>query len=1466
MTEAFPWSFKGIDHETRDVARAAARRSGKSLSAWLDDVIQEKANFDERSYAIDDEEPNAPARRRALRSRLYGRNDRGRMRRDAAPRRDLRDEEPEEDFRSLAPRGRGDVDAKAIVDDAVALFERRSADSERKTANALSGLAKLIDRNHTSRARLGDDIGAVMDRLGRIEERIATRPDDGVRPIRNALARLEARIDSLSNDDRAYEFENALGALDQRLAEIAARLDEEAEERRRKEREKQEREKQERDSRQERERRAAARRPLAEAVAEITERQRALEEQAGGDFVARAAIEARPAIFDGLAESIESLSRQLMSARAEQSVQGEQQAAVVAQIDLLRCDLEGLSRALVDLAPRASVAAVEAALRELAERVETQRLYGVEEMVLAPVERLTADLASILRDLDPSRIVAVLYEEVRALNDKLAEHHAAGGADRAAIDAITRETREIHELLKAVSRRPLPIEKLEAGIAALTTQVDELSAAGANVATVKDVSELVQGIRSIVSTEIGGSFAAFERRLEEFAAKLDSVSTKSGGAKRFDEIHERIDQVHKSLAARIERSGSGVDASKVEQLFASFAKKIDAAAQSKIVDPVGELGRKIEKLEERLQPGIAQKSAEAEQLRQIARNMDELRAELERKERAGASVDPRQFERLFASLAEKIDAATEAKIANPVGELGRKIEKLEQRLQPAAAAQKSADSEQLREIAAAMHALRSEVERKGNGAGVDPNQFERLFSSLAKKIDAASEARIVHPGFDELGRKIEKLEQRLQPVAASAQKSAGSEQLRELAERIDHVHAELAARIDSSARRRGDDSNVQLAELVGQLAQKMDAALDPEADRSTFGALEQQIGRLAERLDRSDMNADSFAAIERALGALSTKVEETRSSTMRVAEIAAREAAQDALRDATLHGGLQDALEKELVELRHFQDEAGHRTNQTLAAVHETLQRVVERLSVFEDELTDLRKAKPGAAAEPQRAKDGAEPRRAARVKSAAPVGDVEDILLEPGDRRPRREPMVSRDDDRSGSVQQDFIAAARRAAQQAAVDAQAAAAQGKAAQGKAAKKIAAEQKPEPERVAAAGGGVGAALQSRRRPLLLGVGVLVLLYGAYQIARVTLDNPAPQASAIQAEPNEATASVEPADKDAAGEPKDASAKDAAPKDASSKDAASHEPSAPAPATVSAAEPAKAPAAAPRPIGLPALAPGGSGVGSFAPNPQAPAPGRFGAQIVDPMPVGAIGTPAANAPAAPRQDVFGVIKEIAAAGDASAQYELGLRYSEGRGGAPRDPKIAFQWFEKAAEKGLAPAQYRLGSIYEKGMGVERDYAKALSWYKRAADAGNARAMHNLAVLHAGGGDGKPDYDQAALWFRKAAEYGVRDSQFNLAILYARGLGVPQSLTQSYLWFSAAAAQGDEDAGKKRDEVRARLDSKDMAAAKALVDGFRPKQPDNAANDVPPPPGGWENAKAPAKPEGRPAAGKPKVSAL
>ncbi|HEY1454443.1 MAG TPA: hypothetical protein VGF57_13360 [Roseiarcus sp.] len=202
-----------------------------------------------------------------------------------------------------------------------------------------------------------------------------------------------------------------------------------------------------------------------------------------------------------------------------------------------------------------------------------------------------------------------------------------------------------------------------------------------------------------------------------------------------------------------------------------------------------------------------------------------------------------------------------------------------------------------------------------------------------------------------------------------------------------------------------------------------------------------------------------------------------------------------------------------------------------------------------------------------------------------------------------------------------------------------------------------------------------------------------------------------------------------------------------------------------------------------------------------------------------------------------------LRDAVTAGAPAAQYELALRLFEGRGLA-KDQPAAARWFERAASLGLAPAQYRLGSMLEKGIGVASDRAAAKGWYLKAAEAGNVRAAHNLAVMDAESAGDEPDYVQAAGWFRRAGEFGVRDSQYNLAILYARGLGVEQDLRQSWMWFSLAAQQGDVDAGKKRDEVAAKMDPVSLAEAAEALAKFKVLKPDPAANEVTAPPGGWD----------------------
>jgi localization factor PodJL len=217
-----------------------------------------------------------------------------------------------------------------------------------------------------------------------------------------------------------------------------------------------------------------------------------------------------------------------------------------------------------------------------------------------------------------------------------------------------------------------------------------------------------------------------------------------------------------------------------------------------------------------------------------------------------------------------------------------------------------------------------------------------------------------------------------------------------------------------------------------------------------------------------------------------------------------------------------------------------------------------------------------------------------------------------------------------------------------------------------------------------------------------------------------------------------------------------------------------------------------------------------------------------------------------------------LRTAAVAGDAAAEYEIGLRYVEGRG-VPANPAEAVRWLELAAKQGLAMAQFRLAGFYEKGLGIKKDIETARRLYKAAAEQGNAKAMHNLAVLYAEGAAVKPDYRTAAQWFRLASDHGISDSQYNLAILYARGIGVDQNLVESYKWFALAADQGDQEAARKRDEVVKRLDPQSLATAKLAVQAFVPQPQPDAATAVKIPAGGWDAASSnsteavPAKPK-------------
>ncbi len=204
---------------------------------------------------------------------------------------------------------------------------------------------------------------------------------------------------------------------------------------------------------------------------------------------------------------------------------------------------------------------------------------------------------------------------------------------------------------------------------------------------------------------------------------------------------------------------------------------------------------------------------------------------------------------------------------------------------------------------------------------------------------------------------------------------------------------------------------------------------------------------------------------------------------------------------------------------------------------------------------------------------------------------------------------------------------------------------------------------------------------------------------------------------------------------------------------------------------------------------------------------------------------------------PRRAGSEALVAAASAGEPKALFEVGMRYSNGRG-VTRDMVQAGTWFKAAADLGFAPAQYSYGSLLEKGIGVERDVPAAAGWYEKAAAQGNARAMHNLAVINAMGNppEVQPDMDRAVEWFKQAADFGIKDSQFNLGILNGQGMGVPQNLEEAYKWFAIAAKTGDTDAAAKRDEVAEAMGQGDLDRARSVANSWTARPLDEAANRV------------------------------
>ena len=160
----------------------------------------------------------------------------------------------------------------------------------------------------------------------------------------------------------------------------------------------------------------------------------------------------------------------------------------------------------------------------------------------------------------------------------------------------------------------------------------------------------------------------------------------------------------------------------------------------------------------------------------------------------------------------------------------------------------------------------------------------------------------------------------------------------------------------------------------------------------------------------------------------------------------------------------------------------------------------------------------------------------------------------------------------------------------------------------------------------------------------------------------------------------------------------------------------------------------------------------------------------------------------------------VKEDVNLAMSAVEQNDEGVKFQEAK-----DYKQAIKLYRLAADRGLAMAQFNLGTMYENGGEVAKDLKQAFKWYQLAANQGNVYGQQSLGIMYFSGKGTKKDYMQAIKWFRKAADQGNKNGQYSIGYMYVNGLGVAKDISQALYWYELAAAQGDKDAEKRIKEI-------------------------------------------------------------
>ena len=137
----------------------------------------------------------------------------------------------------------------------------------------------------------------------------------------------------------------------------------------------------------------------------------------------------------------------------------------------------------------------------------------------------------------------------------------------------------------------------------------------------------------------------------------------------------------------------------------------------------------------------------------------------------------------------------------------------------------------------------------------------------------------------------------------------------------------------------------------------------------------------------------------------------------------------------------------------------------------------------------------------------------------------------------------------------------------------------------------------------------------------------------------------------------------------------------------------------------------------------------------------------------------------------------------------SSYYLGLLYKKKEARVLQNFQKSKIYLEKAAQKGLAQAQYELALLYDTGDRILENRTEAIKWMQKSAEQGFVDAEYAYAIYIDRGYIEGLNITQAIPYYEKAAQKGHLQAIKGLALIYKLGAeGIAPDEEKYYFWMN------------------------------------------------------------------------------